>query len=71
MSFATKNPEFGELHNYCTTRKLNPLKKIQSFMAISVKLIQVFYPMRAKCVDYAPKKMVRDIRRPAVYLLTA
>lgn len=28
MSLAGKNPEFGELHDYYTTRKNNPLKKM-------------------------------------------
>ncbi len=29
MSLVAKNPEFRELHNYYTTRRLNPLKKMQ------------------------------------------
>ncbi|MFR0074888.1 MAG: hypothetical protein ACLRVD_11260 [Blautia caecimuris] len=42
MSLVAKNPEFRELHNYYTTRRLNPLKKMQSLMAIAAKLIRVF-----------------------------
>ena len=45
MSLVAKNPEFRELHNYYTTRMVNPLKKMQSLMAIAVKLIRVFYAM--------------------------
>ena len=71
MSLVAKNPEFRELHNYYTTRRLNPLKKMQSLMAISAKLIRVFYAMLTKGVDYDPKKMVSDIKRPAVYLQAA
>ena len=71
MSLVAKNPEFRELHNYCTTRRLNPLKKMQSLMAIATKLIRVFYAMLTKGVDYDPKKMVSDIKRTAVYLQVA
>ena len=51
--------------------KLNPLKKMQSLMAVADKLIRVFYAMLTKGVDYDPKKMVSDIKRPAVYLQAA
>ena len=71
MSLVSKNQEFRELHNYYTTRRLNPLKKMQSLMAIAAKLIRVFYAMLTKDVDYDPKKMVSDIKRPAVYLQAA
>ena len=54
-----------------TTRRLNPLKKMQSLVAIAAKLIRVFYAMLTKGVDYDPKKMVSDIKRPAVYLQAA
>ena len=71
MSLVAKNPEFRELHNYYTTIRQNPLKKMQSLMAIAAKLIRVFYAMLTKGVDYDPKKMVSDIKRPAVYLQAA
>ena len=71
MSLVAKNPEFRELHTYYTTRRLNPLKKMQSLMAVAAKLIRVFYAMLTKGVDYDPKKMVGDIRRPVVYLPAA
>jgi len=65
MSLVSKNREFAELHQYYTTRKQNPLKKMQSLMAVAAKLIRVFYAMLTKGVDYDPKKMSDDIRRPA------
>ena len=71
MPLVTKNTEFRELHIYYTTRSLNPLKKMQSLMAVAAKLIRVFYAMLTKGVDYDPKKMAGDIRRPAVYLQAA
>ena len=40
------------------------MKKMQSLMAIAAKLIRVFYAMLTKGVDYDPKKMVSDIKRP-------
>ncbi len=46
MSLVSKNPEFRELHNYYTTRRVNPLKKMQSLMAVAAKLIRVFYVMQ-------------------------
>ena len=46
MSLVGKNPEFGTLHHYYTTRKINPLKKMQSLMAVAAKLIRVLYAMR-------------------------
>ena len=71
MSLVSKNPEFRELHSYYTTRKLNPLKKMQSLMAVAAKLLRVFFAMLTKGVDYDPKKLVGDIKRPAVYLQIA
>lgn len=71
MSLVAKNSEFRKLHNHYTTRKINLLKKMQSLMAVAAKLLQVFFAMLTKGVDYDPKKMISDIKRPAVYLQTA
>lgn len=71
MSLVAKNREFAELHHYYTTRKQNPLKKMQSLMAVAAKLIRVFYAMLTKGVDYDPKKMTDDIRRPSAGLQAA
>ena len=71
MSLVSKNPEFRELHSYYTTRKLKPLKKMQSLMAVAAKLLRVFFAMLTKGVDYDPQKLVGDIKRPAVYLQVA
>ena len=43
LSLTATNPEFKELHRYYTSREQNPLKKIQSLMVLSNKLIRVFY----------------------------
>ena len=71
MSVVGKNPEFGALHHYYTTRKINPLKKMQSLMAVAAKLIRVFYAMLTKGVEYDPAKMLGDIKRPTVYMQAA
>lgn len=71
MSLVSKNEEFAQLHYYYTTRPINPLKKMQSLMAIACKLIRIFYVMLTKEVDYDPQKMMSDIRRPEMYLQAA
>ncbi len=57
------NDEFGQLHNYYTTRKQNPLKKKQSVVAIGCKLIRVFWGVSMSGQSYDGQKMLRDIRR--------
>ena len=66
ISLVGKNREFKTIHHYYTTRKYNPLKKMQSLIAVACKLIRVFYAIIVKGVEYDPKKMVSDIRRPAL-----
>ena len=46
------NPEFKALHKYYTTRAQNPLKRKQSVIAISCKLIRVFFAILTKGVTY-------------------
>ncbi|MBR5650322.1 IS110 family transposase [Pseudobutyrivibrio sp.] len=57
------NPEFRALHEYYTNRAQNPLKKKQSVIAISCKLIRVFYAILTKGISYDPHKMMSDIHR--------
>ncbi len=57
------NPEFKALHTYYTTRPDNPLKKKQSVIAISCKLIRVFYAIVTKDEVYDGQKMMSDIHR--------
>ena len=66
-----KNPEFRELHRYYTTRTINPLKKMQSLMAIANKLIRVFYAILTTGIVYDGQKMMKDIERPIEYQLAA
>ena len=63
-----KNPEFKSIHEYYLTRAKNPLKKMQSVIAIACKLIRVFYTILTKGIDYDGQKMLRDIVRPEMAL---
>lgn len=58
--------EFMEVHRYYTTREKNPLKKMQSLIAVACKLIRIFYVIMTKGVTYDPQKMLSDIVRPEI-----
>ena len=64
MSAVRNNQEFRAIHQYFTTRKDNPLKKMQSLMAVAGKIIRVFYGMVRTGAAYDPERLLRDIRRP-------
>ena len=55
--------EFRELHEYYTTREVNPLKKKQSLVAIACKLLRVIFAILKSGACYDPEKMLRDIKR--------
>lgn len=65
ISLIGKNVEFKEIHNYYRTREKNPLKKMQSVIAIACKVIRLFYAMLTKGIDYDGAKMLKDIKRPS------
>ena len=56
--------EFKKIHAYYTTRAGNPLKKMQSLIAIACKLLRIIYTILKKGTVYDPEKMLMDIRRP-------
>lgn len=56
--------EFKELHENYTTRTDNPLKKMQSLIAIACKILRIIYMILNTGESYDPEKMLRDIRRP-------
>lgn len=60
-----RNPEFREVYDYYTTRIKNPLKGRQAMIAVSCKLIRVFYTILIHGVDYNPNKLRSDIHRPS------
>ena len=64
ISVIGKNAEFKEIHNYYRTRESNPLKKMQSVIAVACKVLRVFYTILTKGVEYDGGKLMGDIRRP-------
>lgn len=71
ISVVGKNEEFRQIHEYYTTRDKNPLKKMQSLIAVSCKLIRVFHVILTKGVSYDASKMLGDIRHPGTQPKTA
>ena len=71
ISVVGKNEEFKEIHRYYTTREKNPLKKMQSLIAVACKLIRVFHAILTKGIRYDASKMLKDIRHPGEQLKAA
>jgi hypothetical protein len=57
------NTEFKQLHNYYTTRVVNPLKKKQSLILLCCKLVRIIYAILTKGIEYDGKKLIKDIKR--------
>ena len=57
--------EFRQIHEHYTTRQVNPLKKMQSLIAIACKLLRVIYAILRTGNKYDPEKMIKDIKREA------
>ena len=53
-----KNPEFAQVHAYFTGRTKNPLKKMQSVIAVGCKALRVIYTILTKGVEYDPSRIV-------------
>ena len=62
-SVVAHSEEYKELHAYYTTRKDNPLKKMQSLIVIACKILRVIYTILKKGTSYDPKKLLADIKR--------
>ncbi len=58
-----RNEEFRTIYDYYVTRVKNPLKRRQAMVAVSCKLIRVFYAVLTKGIDYDRFKMMLDIHR--------
>lgn len=63
-----RNKEFRRIYDYYVTRVKNPLKRRQAMVAVSCKLIRVFYTVLTKCVDYDRFKMMSDIHREGNFI---
>ena len=58
-----QNEEMKALHKYLTTRSNNPLKKKQSLVVISKKIITVIYSLLKKQETYTPALVLGSVRR--------
>jgi hypothetical protein len=58
-----KNPQMKELHRYLTSRAKNPLKKKQSLVVVSKKIITVIYSLLKKQTVYDPALVLGTVRR--------
>ncbi len=57
MPLVAKNQEFQTLHEYFTTRPVNPLRKKQSLIALCCKLIRILFSIGRKQLPYDPLKV--------------
>lgn len=64
LSLIGRNDDFKAIYEYYTTRKENPLKKMQSLMAVGCKALRIFYKILKDGVAYDGQKMMSDIIRP-------
>lgn len=62
LVLAAKNPQFQALHKHFTRRVDNPLKPMQSLIALCCKLIRVLFTLGTKQIPYAPEKVLGPIR---------
>ena len=52
------------VYTYYTTRKDNPLKGMQAMVAVSCKLIRIFYALLTHGHEYSSTRFRADILRP-------
>jgi len=64
-----RNKEFRTIYDYYVTRVKNPLKRRQAMVAVSCKLIRVFYVVLTKGVEYDRIKMMSDIQRNSDFIV--
>lgn len=57
-----KNAEFQSLHRYYTQRPENPLKKVQSIVALCCKLIRIMFVLWKRQVPYDPIQMLGAVQ---------
>lgn len=63
ITLVGQNGAFKSIHEYYIGRKANPLKKKQSIVAVSCKLIRIIYAICKHKEAYNEAKMLSDIRR--------
>jgi len=63
LPLVARNAEFRALHRYNTEERKNPLRKMQSIIALCGKLIRIMYTLVTKNEKYDPERMLGDIHR--------
>nr|WP_315899218.1 transposase [Paenibacillus cremeus] len=63
MPLVAKNAAFRTLHEYYTKRPVNPLKKMQSLIALCNKLTRIFFGILKKGHEFSEEKLIQDIPR--------
>ena len=58
------NEDFREVYTYYMTRKDNLLKGTQAMIAMSCKVIRIFYALLTRGMDYSSTRFRTDIIRP-------
>jgi transposase len=66
LPLLSQNAEFRLLHQYYTTRKDNPLKKMQSLIALCCKLLRIIHGMALNCTSYNAQEVIRGIDLSAI-----
>lgn len=61
MPMIRHNEAFKKLHEYYTTRKVNPLRKKQSIVVLCGKLLKVLYGISTKHKAFDAQRMMKDI----------
>ncbi|MFY0784117.1 IS110 family transposase [Peribacillus simplex] len=69
MILVAKNKAFKALHIYYTTRSHNPLKKMQSLIALCNKLIRILFSIGKKQFTFQEDKMLKDIPHMATFVV--
>ena len=64
MPDALKKLDVKRYATYYTTRKDNPLKGMQAMIAVSCKVIRIFYALLTHGMDYSSTRFRADIIRP-------
>ena len=57
------NKEMRTYHLYYTTRKENPLKKMQSIMAIAARIARIFFGILKNGTEYDPAIVMKDFNK--------
>lgn len=71
IPMVAKNKEFKALHEYFTRRSENPLKKKQSLIALTGKLIRVLYTLGTKLREYNANDVLGPVRQAQLQQVAA